>query len=144
VLEHDLSDEQRAALWCLRFALKQLRYAMREGKPLRWWRSGISAVDPGHREYQAYKQLVAIVAGILTEPGQKNTQPGKVDRAAALKEVTGNGKGFTDTPRFAELLAKERQRRQQPIRKWVLLAEQLGQPALTTSDGEPVDRMLEI
>lgn len=29
VLEHDLSEDQKAALWCLRFPLKELRYAMR-------------------------------------------------------------------------------------------------------------------
>jgi hypothetical protein len=138
VLEHDLSYDQKAALWCLRFALKQLRFAMRQGEPLRWWRSGSG---PGHREYQAYKELVSIVAEILTEPSQENAQSRKVDRAAALKEVTGNGGGFTDTPRFTKLFAEERQK---PIGEWVLLAEQLRRPALTTSDGKLVERVLKV
>jgi hypothetical protein len=137
VLENDLSYDQRTALWCLRFALKQLRYAMRQGKPLRWWRSDIHGPrDLGYREYQAYKELVSIVARILTEPGQRNTRSHEIDRAAALKEVTGNGKGFTDTKHFADLLAKERQApRSQSPSKWVLLAEQLGRrDAVSTED----------
>jgi hypothetical protein len=70
---------------------------------------------------------VSIVARILTEPSQRNTQFGNFDRAVALKEVTGNGKGFTDTIQFAEVLAKEQQRpRSQSPSKWALLAEQLG------------------
>jgi hypothetical protein len=127
VLEHDLSDDQKAALWCLRFAIKQLRYAIADGKPLRWWRSDSDSLDPGDREYLAYKELVSIVAGILTGSGGRDTQSGKVDRATALKEVTGNGKGFTDTPRFKELWDEEQQKRRQrqPVSKWVLLAEQL-------------------
>lgn len=131
VLEHDLSYEQRAALWCLRFALKQLRYSMRQGKPLRWWRSDINHAEPEYREYQAYKHLVSIVAGILTEPGRRSTRTSKVDRAVALTEVTGNGRGFTDTPCFAQLWARERGKpgKQKSVGKWAVLAEQLGKPA---------------
>src|SRR5262249_44704108 len=57
VLEHDLSRDQKEALWCLRFALKELRRAIRDGKPLTWWRSENihGDEDDGFREYQAFK-----------------------------------------------------------------------------------------
>lgn len=83
-------------------------------------------------------------ARTLTEPGHRSTQRGKVDRGAALRQVNGDGEEFTHTPRFAELVAKERQKskQQQPVDKWVLLAEQLCLPALTTSDGNLGKRVL--
>ena len=112
-LEHDLSHDQRAALWCLRFALKQLRYAMREGKPLKWWR--VNSPNPGHREYEAYKGLVSIIARILTEPGKESIRPDRPDRAVALKEITGSGEEFTNTPDFKELLTAEQQKPGQPL-----------------------------
>jgi hypothetical protein len=164
VLEHDLSKDQRAALWCLRFALKELRYAVRDSKPLNWWRSDFRA-DDGYREYQAFKGLVPIVVRILIEPGprstwsgrfkglasrlarilaksrQPSTRPGSSDRATALREVTGDGKVFTGSPRFAPLRTEERRKQKDQVKQedadaempgdWVLLAEQLGQPDLS-------------
>jgi hypothetical protein len=84
---------------------------------------------------------------ILTEPGRLGTQPGKANRATALREITGDGKVFTNTPRFTELMAKERLMAKEPEKRtdanaqmlpetWVLLAEQLRQTALTTSDDQ--------
>jgi len=142
VLEHDLSRDQKEALWCLRFALKELRRAIRDGIPLTWWRSENihGDEDEGFREYQAFKELIPIVVQILTEPtgrstwrGRRSTQPSEGDRGAALKEVTGDGDVFPGTSRFAALETEERAKGtdvggQKPER-WVLLAEQLGRTA---------------
>jgi hypothetical protein len=75
------------------------------------------------------RSLVSIVARILTGPGQRSTRVRKTDRAAALKEVTGNGKRFTSDQRFADLWSKEQQKSesQRSTDEWVLLAEHLGQ-----------------
>jgi hypothetical protein len=150
VLEHDLSKTQKEALWCLRFALKELRRAIRDDKPLNWWRSDTHHDDDedGYREYQAFKGLVPIVVRILTVPSKRSTrrrwwnirrarqttQPSEDDRATALKAVTGNGEEFPGTIRFDELEAEEKRKRtnadaQKLPERWVLLAEQLGRIA---------------
>ncbi len=82
-LEHDLTRDEQAAAWCLRFAFKQLRYAVRENRPLQWWRSDFRnepQVSSGYREYLAFKSLVPRVARILVEarkpaPGASDRQP---------------------------------------------------------------------
>jgi hypothetical protein len=149
VLEHDLSRDQKEALWCLRFALKELRRAIRDNEPLTWWRSENihGDADEGFRAYQAFKEITPIVVRILTQPSQRSTwrsrwstwrsrrstHPSEGDRGAALKEVTGDGDVFPGISRFAELEKEERAKQtdvgaQKPER-WVLLAEQLGQTA---------------
>jgi hypothetical protein len=45
--ERSLSNEAAAALWCLRTAAKQLRYAMREKRSLSWWRTQSPTYHPG-------------------------------------------------------------------------------------------------
>jgi hypothetical protein len=138
VLEHDLSEDQKAALWCLRFPLKELRYTIRNRRPMTWWSSDIHPRDSGYRKHVAFQGLVVFFARSLTEPSRGSTQRGKVDPEAVLRQVNGDGKEFTHAPRFAELMAKE----QQPsVDEWVLLAEQL-LPALTTSDGHLDKRVL--
>ena len=60
-LEKSLTDNDRRAMWALRFALKQLRYAIRNDQLLDWWRSDgppASARAAGFRDYQAFKSLV--------------------------------------------------------------------------------------
>lgn len=100
-LEHDLAVEEQAAMWCLRFALKQLRYAIRVNKPFHRWRGdthGRQGLDGGFREYQAFKTLIPIVASILVEGDRGGPGADRGTRSAALREVTGSGETFTCHP----------------------------------------------
>ena len=140
VMERELSKDQRAALWYLRFAIKELRYAIRGKRRLKWWRSDIHD-DDGYREYSAFKKLAPTVLRIVIEPRRQNTVlsilieprrqdtlPARGDRAVAHSEITGDGKVFTGTPRFEKLMTEEREKTRpgkDPPDKWVLLAEQL-------------------
>jgi hypothetical protein len=98
-LEHDLNREEEAALWCLRMAFKELRYAIRDDRPLGWWRSDTHGAPQGHHEYQAFKTAMAAVAGILMKPrnhdrrsmGAQRTGSDPVrSRTESLGRVTGN------------------------------------------------------
>jgi hypothetical protein len=134
-MEYKLSKDQRAALWCLRFAIKELRYAVRNKQRLKWWRSDIH-YDDGFREYSAFKGLAPTVLRILIEPRRQNTLPSKKDRVNAHEEIAGNGRVFTNTPRFTAVMDEEKEKRIEDQKKgihvgqelpdpWVLLAEQL-------------------
>jgi hypothetical protein len=131
--ERDLRDCDLATLWCLRQAAKQLRYAIREGQPLAWWRSDIhreGSGRAGYRGYQAFKTLASAVAAMLVEPNGK-PRSGPEERLAALRELTGDGKTFTT--RYEKELALESQSRSQHPQyiyqlgdwKWVVITEVL-------------------
>lgn len=104
-LEQELSLEDRAAMCGLRIALKQLRYAIRDDRPLRWWRSVHTP------EYEAFKKLMSRVAGILVDPNGSTSRPTRQSRTKAIAEITGNAapllqqlsRSSTDTtPRAAD------------------------------------------
>jgi hypothetical protein len=135
-LEHDLKFDQEAALWCLRFAFKELRKAIRENKPLGWWRSDIrpdAEASVGHRKYEAFKNLVAVIGGILVERTvQPRSESAKIrDRAAVLRSVTSSGQRYKESPRFHDRIIDEKQQnqaRQIEMRhnwEWLPIAEQL-------------------
>ncbi|HEV3406725.1 MAG TPA: hypothetical protein VG364_08985 [Candidatus Dormibacteraeota bacterium] len=109
-LEHDVGRDQRAALWCLRTAYKQLRRAIRRGEPLLWWRSDIHGNGLGHdgyRAYQAFKMLTSLVADeMLSGPGTP-ALPAIESRLEALRQVTGPGHEFTDDERIKSAIRRE-------------------------------------
>jgi hypothetical protein len=94
-LEQDLSLGDRAAMCCLRIALKQLRYAIRDGEPLTWWRSGHSP------EYEAFKMLMPRVAGILVDSNGSTSRPTREARTSAIAEITGNADAFLRQSQFS-------------------------------------------
>ncbi len=127
-LERDLDTDERAALWCLRSAFKELRYAIRDDEQLAWWRSNIHLNSPGFREYQAVKALLARVAQILIQPRNVTSTSPAEDRATVLAEITGDGRVFTGNPWFASAWKAEldeRKAKKTPASpQWVVLAEQ--------------------
>jgi hypothetical protein len=94
-LEHELNVKDRAAMCCLRIALKQLRYAIRDEQPLTWWRSAPSP------EYEAFKKLMPSVAGILVDTKGSNSWPTTDARTRAIAEITGNADAFRSYPEFS-------------------------------------------
>jgi hypothetical protein len=94
-LEQELSPEDRAAMCCLRTALKQLRYAIRDDQPLRWWRSKRSP------EYEAFKKLMPRVAGILVDSEGLTSRPTSEARTSAIAEITGNAHAFLGLPQLS-------------------------------------------
>lgn len=123
-LEHDLDRHQEAALWCLRMSFKELRYAIRDDRPLNWWRSDTHGPSEGHREYQAFKTAMAAVAGILTRRNNEvrskaaahtRSGPGP-SRTESLERVTGN-----KPPRPIDRTLSSAP----SSKEWVLVAEQI-------------------
>ncbi len=101
-LERSLTDNDRRAMWALRFALKQLRYAIRNDQLLDWWRSDgppASARAAGFRDYQAFKSLVLRVASILVDRKRSATPPSSAEQARSLALITGTGFELTGTMR---------------------------------------------
>lgn len=91
-LEHSLSPDDRTALWSMRFALKELRHAIREDVPLGWWRTDDPANADRHagsRRYAAFKHVASRVASIMVDADPRANSPGPVERRAALTEITG-------------------------------------------------------
>jgi hypothetical protein len=130
-MEHDLNHDQRAALWCLRFAFKELREAMQKGLPLLWWRADIHPGD-GYRSYQASKKLISLVANLLlAEPGDP---PGLAKSREALGEITGPGKEFTSSEEIKSDLGDHE--------KWLIVAEHLSEDRLRSMEEPPVVRRL--
>ncbi len=91
-LERRLSEEQRRVLWALRFGTKELRMAIREDRPLGWWRTDDPQhpkVHAGFRKYIAFKHLTTAAAGILVDdPAGDHGLPSAADRREALAEIT--------------------------------------------------------
>lgn len=145
-LEHNLTDDQRTTLWCLRSASQQLRRAMKAGEPLLWWKSDIHSGDVGHdgyRAYQAFKKLTSLSAGMLLDA---RDMPAVESRLQALRQVTSSVKEFTTRDgRFNQAIEAERTARLcSPDRaqrdwEWIVVAEQL-QPAEVASPRGTMDR----
>lgn len=90
-VEHRLSVTDRAALWSLRFALKELRKAIREDVPLGWWRTDDPTFPESHLgalKYLAFKDLTARVATIFVDAKPQARLPGAKERRQALGAVT--------------------------------------------------------
>ncbi|HWM72976.1 MAG TPA: hypothetical protein VNQ53_04505 [Nocardioides sp.] len=90
-LEHRLGVADRTALWSLRFALKELRSAIRDDVPLGWWRTDDPASPQEHAGalmYSAFKDLTATVASILVDADTNSPPPTVADRSAALAAIT--------------------------------------------------------
>jgi len=123
-LEHDLDRDEEAALWCLRMAFKELRYAIRADQPLNWWRSDSPGGEQGHREYHAFKATMAAVAAILTKPrnrlprliGSSEARESSRRRTESLGRVTGN------VPPRPMVRTNSTDAR---AKDWVLVAEQI-------------------
>jgi hypothetical protein len=113
-LEQELNVWDRAAMCCLRTALKQLRYAMRDTQPLTWWRS---AKAP---EYEAFKKLMPRVAGILVDAKGSNSPPTRDARTRAVAEITGNAEAFFRYPEFSS--ADSSPSGSGPLPDWVVIA----------------------
>jgi hypothetical protein len=94
-VEQELNRDQRAALWCLREAIKELRYAIRDRKPLAWWRADIYPSE-GYERYRTFKRLTTLIAAILVEQNSARTaSPSTVQRVKTLESVTSDGAEFT-------------------------------------------------
>lgn len=93
-VEQELNSDQRAALWCLREAVKELRYAIRDGKPLAWWRSDAHQGSDGYQRYMTVKRMTTLIAAILVEPSTRSASPSMLARVVTLESITGNGAEF--------------------------------------------------
>ena len=140
-LEHDLERRQEVALWCLRSAFKELRYAIRDERRLTWWRTDNpenATTRNGYREYMAFKTLIYEVAQILITDTAWASRPRQRDRAASLKRITGNGEEFMEDREFLERRAAQKQSyiadglRMSKNWEWVLLTEDLESASPTT------------
>jgi hypothetical protein len=136
--EHALDIDERAALWCLRSAFKELRYAIRDNEVLAWWRSDIHGDSPGFREYQALKALLARVANIiLVQPRNVTSKSPTPDQGTVLIEITGDGSIFTGNQRFASAweaeLEKRKAKKTPASPQWVVLAEQFSSAAAASA-----------
>lgn len=90
-LEHHLDLPERTAMWSLRFALKELRSAIRDDSPLGWWRTDDPASPQEHAgalRYAAFKDVTAKVASILVDADTSSPLPTVADRSAALAAIT--------------------------------------------------------
>lgn len=98
--EHSLSKEETAALWCLRTAVKQLRYVMRDNHALNWWRTQTAAHKSGYDAYEAFKGLSSFLARLLVDSSGRQTLPSRRDSRDRHREITGN---VTDLPYVKQL-----------------------------------------
>jgi hypothetical protein len=124
-LEKSLTDNDRRAMWALRFALKQLRYAIRNDQLLEWWRSDgppASARAAGFRDYQAFKSLVLRVASILVDRKRSATPPSPAERARSLALITGTGFELTGTMRGFRKLRNDSRLGGRRAPDWVVVA----------------------
>jgi hypothetical protein len=140
-LEHDLTTNQEAAMWCLRFAFKELRYAIRKDRPLGWWRSDTHKVGPsgnnsetlgrGYRDYQCIKKLLSTVTEILVEGQDRDGGEGYQRRAGAARRINGDGAAYLTEPRFSQALEFEGLRANHDFAsrhwEWVVLGEPLAE-----------------
>lgn len=131
-IEHRLSADDRAALWAMRFALKQLRYSMREDVPLQWWRSDIHPKregKDGYNDYLAFKTLVARVASILVDADPRIGPPSLKERSEAITEITGPGTHLLGSEKFSRWITGD-PTRSLPANAWVRVAEALKRPGV--------------
>lgn len=91
VVERRLSSADRTALWSLRFALKELRGAIRDDAPLGWWRTDDPSNPEAHagaQRYSAFKDLTSRVASIFVDADTRSIVPGATERSSALAGIT--------------------------------------------------------
>jgi hypothetical protein len=106
-LERRLSQIDVARLWCFRQGYKQLRYAVRDGRPLGWRRS--SGGEPGDLQYGmnetyiAFKELSLSLAAVLVrEPGRGADAPSRADAHRAFELATATYPPPNDPPLLIE------------------------------------------
>ena len=94
-IEHRLDDDDLKCLWCFRTAYKQLRYNIRNGRPLAWWRTDAAnpSAEPerhqGFIAYEAFKGLALHVAAILVSSQGRDDRPEPALALTNLTYVTG-------------------------------------------------------
>jgi len=126
--ERLLNPDQQAALWALRFAFKQLRYAIVQGVALPWRRSG-KVIPAGAREYEAMKALMSAVARFTAAPRRAGEAPTSQQARQQLATVTGTGAEVLDRP-YVRLRLEDPSARAVPSAgrgragwQWVVVAE---------------------
>jgi hypothetical protein len=122
--ENGISDEQSAALWCLRTAVKQLRYAMRKNDALSWWRTKTDAHLEGYDAYQAFKGLSSFLARLLADSTGQQKLPARQNALDRHREITGNFEELS----YAKLLQRDDNQYQRVTRapkRWALLYDYL-------------------
>jgi hypothetical protein len=134
--ERSLSNEEAAALWCLRTAAKELRYAMRNKHALNWWRTPRSAHQPGYDAYQAFKSLSSFLARLLVDSEGRRELPSRRDARERHSEITGNLEQLAYVKQLqatdkAQLTAADKDT------GWVLLFERLEQGLLEQGRPRP-------
>lgn len=128
--ERQLNADEEAALWALRFAFKQLRYAIVQDVALEWWRVGPLHTHPeGAREYDAMKALMSVVSRFTAARGGSREGPSSRRAQEQLATVTGAGEELLARDdirsRLAEPSAREvpSARRGRAGWQWVVVAE---------------------
>ena len=89
VVEHHLEPRDLKALWCFRTGYKQLRYSVRDDRPLLWWRTWKPNHEEGFRAYQAFKGLATYVAALLVRTQGRRDRPTDEEALDNLNFVTG-------------------------------------------------------
>jgi hypothetical protein len=92
VVEHDLRCSELKCLWCFRTGYKQLRYSVRDGVSLPWWRDRNKPEhEEGFRSYHAFKQLATRVASMLVRVrgGRASDRPTLEVSLSNIDKVTG-------------------------------------------------------
>jgi hypothetical protein len=74
-LQRDLAPNDLERLQCFRSAYKQLRYKVRDRKPLPWWRTSTKQRADGFRDYNAFKRLSVGIAFMLADPEDRDSAP---------------------------------------------------------------------
>jgi hypothetical protein len=132
-LEHRLGRDELATLWCMRWAMKQLRRSIRTGGKLRWWRSEADIHGDslyGHRAYSAFKNLMGLTANILLKSSKDDSIPAWEAQQDAMRAITMGSDRFTADHRFAAAIEREAQTVAPAIRgdtewQWLPVAEAL-------------------
>ncbi len=134
--ERSLSNEETAALWCLRTAAKELRDAMRNKHALNWWRTPTSAHQPGYDAYQAFKGLSSFLARLLVDSEGRRKLPSRRDARERHREITGNLEQLA----YVEDLQATNKAQLTAAKKdisWVLLFDRLEQGLLEQGHPRP-------
>ncbi|MEE6297188.1 hypothetical protein [Georgenia wangjunii] len=128
--ERRLNGDELAALWALRFAFKQLRYAITQDLPLEWWREGHLHTRPeGAREYDAMKCLMVVVSRFTAARKRGRQAPSSAQAQEQLATVTGAGEDLLARAEFETRLAQPSAREVPSARRgrsgwqWVVVAE---------------------
>ncbi|MET0994829.1 MAG: hypothetical protein ABWY20_12505 [Mycobacterium sp.] len=126
--EYRLDDQRKAVLWALRVSFKSLRYAIEDGRRLKWRRNNKHTDGGvGLRSYAAFKALATFMTAFLLEDHggdekwlaafsaifrtHRSDFPSVEERLLALQQVTGQGTEFTSAPAISNAISEE-------IRRW--------------------------